>query len=115
MAMPDTVAAMQAAISADVALLARITELERTMLGGRMARLAAHFQAAGLTVDESAAMPANIASSREQLLQVRDLFGIYTDTDSANDENEAEARPSHSAHLYRRQRPPNRRAGRCRN
>ena len=32
-----------------------------------------------------------IASSREQLLQVRDLFGIYTDTDSANDENEAEA------------------------
>ena len=91
MAMPDTVAAMQAAISADVALLARITELEHIMLGGRMARLAAHFQAAGLTVDESAAMPANIASSREQLLQVRDLFGIYTDTDSANDENEAEA------------------------
>ena len=91
MAIPDTAAAMQAAISADADLLTRISGLERTMLGGRMARLAAHFQAAGLTVDESAAMPANIASSREQLLQVRDLFGIYTDTDSANDENEAEA------------------------
>ena len=90
MAMPGTVAAMQAAISADAALLARITELEYTMLGGRIARLAAHFQAAGLTVDKSAAMPANIAPSREQLLQVRDLFGIYADTDSADDANEAE-------------------------
>ena len=91
MAIPDTAAAMQAAISADADLLTRISGLERTMLGGRMARLAAHFQAAGLTVDESTAMPANIAPSREQLLQVRDLFGIYADTDSADDENEAEA------------------------
>ena len=91
MAMPDTAAAMQAAIGADAALLARISGLERTMLSGRMARLAAHFQAAGLVVDESAAMPANIAPSREQLLQVRDLFGIYADTDSADDENEADS------------------------
>ena len=91
MAMPDTVAAMQAAISADAALLARITELEYTMLGGRMARLAAHFQAAGLAVDESAAMPANITPGRNQMRQMHDLFGIYADTDSANDANEAEA------------------------
>ena len=91
MAMPDTVAAMQAAIGADAALLARITELEYIMLGGRMARLAAHFEAAGLAVDESAATPANIAPGRKQMQQMHDLFGIYTDTDSADDANEAEA------------------------
>ncbi len=94
MAMPDTTAAMQAAISADAALWTRITELEYIMLGGRMARLAEHFQATGLVVDETTPMTANIAPSRDQLRQVHDLFGTYADTERTDNANEAETAQS---------------------